>query len=171
MTNKTEAFKRDCRVVNMKHQYPGYTGDIQWIVVSELTEEQIMATYPAEIKPYMPFVYMTSEMFAPIVAFDTNERTYRRRVALHEDIYGYEDGIFERFHPDLVSDPFDLPDWSNLYAAIAKLSALQQSRIRMWAFEGMTFVEIAQVENSTKQAVKKSVDHALKKMRKFMKKG
>ena len=41
MTNKTEAFKRDCRVVNMKCEYPGYTGDIQWMVVSELTEEQI----------------------------------------------------------------------------------------------------------------------------------
>ena len=59
MTNKTEAFKRDCRVVNMKCEYPGYTGDIQWLVVSELTEEQIIATYPVEIKPYMPFIYMT----------------------------------------------------------------------------------------------------------------
>ena len=56
MTKKTEAFKRDCRVVNMKCEYPGYTGEIQWMVVSELSEDQIIATYPAEIKPYMPFI-------------------------------------------------------------------------------------------------------------------
>ena len=40
MTNKTEAFKRDCRIVNMKMEYPGYTGEIMWIVVSDLTEEE-----------------------------------------------------------------------------------------------------------------------------------
>ena len=171
MTNKTEAFKRDCRVVNMKCEYPGYTGDVQWLVVSELTEEQIIATYPVEIKPYMPFVYMTREMFAPIVESDNNDRTYRRRSLLHEELYGYEDGIFERFHPNLVSNPFDQPDYSELHAAIAKLSVIQQSRIRMWAYEGMTFVEIAQKEGTTKQAVQKSVNQALQKMKKLLEEG
>lgn len=171
MTNRNEAFKRDCRIVNMKMEYPGYTGEIMWMVVSDLTEEEIIATYPVEIQPYIPFIYMTREMFAPIVESDNNDRSYRRRSVLHEDLYGYEDGIFERFHPNLVSDPFDQPDWSDLHAAIAKLSTIQQSRIRMWAYEGMTFVEIAQQEGSTKQAVQKSVNHALQKLKKLLEEG
>ena len=40
MINRTEAFKRDCRIVNMKMEYPGYTGEIMWMVVSDLTEEE-----------------------------------------------------------------------------------------------------------------------------------
>jgi hypothetical protein len=168
MINRTEAFKRDCRIVNMKMEYPGYTGEIMWMVVSDLTEEEIIATYPVEIQPYMPFVYMTREMFAPIVESDNNERTYRRRSVLHEDLYGYEDGIFERFHPNLVSDPFDHPDWTELYKAIAKLSTIQQSRIRRWAFEGMSFVEIAEQDGTTKQAIHDSIHYTLKKLKKFL---
>ena len=48
MTNQTTAFKTDCRVLRMKHEYPGYTGDIAWIIVSDLTTEQITERYPEE---------------------------------------------------------------------------------------------------------------------------
>ena len=168
MTNKTEAFKRDCRIINMKMEYPGYTDEAQWLIVSDLTETQIIETYPAEIKPYTPFIHMTREMFEPIVESDNNNRTYRRRSVLHEELYGYEDGIFERFHPELVTDPFDQPDWSELYTAIAKLSAIQQSRIRRWAFEGMTFVEIAEQDGTTKQAIHDSIHYTLKNLKKFL---
>ena len=58
--------KTDCRVLRMKQEYPGYTGDILWIIVSDLTEEQILERYPEEVKPYTPFVHMTREMYAPI---------------------------------------------------------------------------------------------------------
>ena len=171
MTNKTEAFKRDCRIINMKMEYPGYTDEIQWLIVSDLTETQIIETYPAEVKPYTPFIHMTREMFEPIVESDNNNRTYRRRSVLHEELYGYEDGIFERFHPQLVTNPFEEPDWTDLYAAIAKLPSVQQTRIQLWIFEGMTFVEIAKQEGTTKQAVQKSVSHALKKLKLFLTEG
>lgn len=168
MTNKTEAFKRDCRIVSMKGLYPGYTGEIQWMIVSELSEEQIISTYPTEIKFYTPFVYMTKEMFAPIAEADNNERNHRRHSALHEDLYSYEDGVCERFHPELVCNPFDQPDWTELHAAITKLPTIQQRRIRLWAYEGMTFVEIAKLEGVAKQTVQESVGFALKKLKKLL---
>ena len=167
-TQRTGAFKRDCRVVNMKLEYPGYIEDIQWLIVSDLTEKQIMEMYPEEVKYYTPFIYMTREMFAPIVESDNNNRKYRRRAALHEDLFGYEDGIFERFHSELFSDPFDQPDWSDLHAAISKLSTSQQVRVHLWAFEGMSFVEIAKQEGVAKQTDQESVASALKKMKKYL---
>ena len=168
MTNKTEAFKRDCRVVNMKCEYPGYIGDIQWMVISELTEEQIIATYPVEIKPYMPFVYMTREMFEPIVESDNNNRSYRRRSALHEDLYGYEDGIFERFHPELVACPVEQEDLIDLKAAVAKLPVVQQRRLQMWIYEDLTIEEIAFREKTSWQAAQKSIKNALNTLRKLL---
>lgn len=168
MTNKTEAFKRDCRVVNMKCEYPGYTGDIQWLVVSELTEEQIIATYPVEIKPYMPFIYMTREMFQPIIESDNNNRSYRRRSVLHEELYGYEDGIFERFHSELVVNPLDQEDLIDLKAAVAKLPVIQQRRLHMWIYEDLTIEEIAFRERTTWQAAQKSIKSALSTLRKTL---
>ena len=168
MTNKTDAFKRDCRVVNMKCEYPGYTGEIMWMVVSDLTEAEIISRYPAEIKPYMPFIHMTREMFQPIIESDNNNRTYRRRSVLHEELYGYEDGIFERFHPQLVTNPFDQPDWTYLYDAMAKLPPVQEKRIRMWIFEKLSVVEIAKEEGTTWMAIKFSIECGLRNLKELL---
>lgn len=42
INNSISKFQDECRVVNMKHEYPGYTGTVKWIVVSDLTEAQLM---------------------------------------------------------------------------------------------------------------------------------
>lgn len=167
-TQRTEAFKHDCRIVNMKKEYPGYTGEIMWMVVSDLTEEEIISRYPVEIKPYLPFIHMTREMFEPIIESDNNNRTYRRRSVLHEELYGYEDGIFERFHTQLITNPFDQPDWTYLYEAIATLPVVQQRRIRMWAFDEMSIVEIAKAEETTWMAIKFSIECALKNLKELL---
>ena len=171
MTNKTEAFKRDCRVVNMKCEYPGYTGDIQWMVVSELTEEQIIATYPVEIKPYMPFVYMTREMFDPIVESDRNNRKFSYRAHNLEDIFGYDDDMVEHFHPEVIVSP-DLTELK-IYVkqALLKLNEIQRRRIVKYIYEEMTIEEIAIEEKATKQAVSKSIHAAINNLKNFLGEG
>ena len=88
MTNKTEAFKRDCRILRMKQEYPGYTGDILWIVISDLSEKQIIDTYPDEILPYSPFVHMTRDMYEPIAEFEKNRLKFLYREQRHGDAFG-----------------------------------------------------------------------------------
>lgn len=36
-----EEFQRDCKVINMKYEYEGYSGEVQWAIISALTEEEI----------------------------------------------------------------------------------------------------------------------------------
>lgn len=48
--NRIDQFKLDCKIINLKYEYPGYKGDIRWAIVSELTEEELLAKYPEEIK-------------------------------------------------------------------------------------------------------------------------
>ena len=160
MTNKTEAFKRDCRIINMKKEYPGYTGDILWLVISHLSEQEIKNEYPSEIKPFCPFIYMPEENFAPILEYRSNNRKNEIR-ALKMDAFSYEDEVFEAHHPELITNPFEQEDWSELYKAMKRLPEVQRRRIIKRYFYEMSIMQIAEEEGSTRQAVHKSIHIAL----------
>lgn len=89
-TTNNNTFKSNCRIVSMKHEYPGYSGKEQWMIVSALTEAQILAQYTEEIKPYCPFIHMTPELFAPIIESHSNNRKHEIRAAKYGDAYSYD---------------------------------------------------------------------------------
>lgn len=113
INNSISKFQDECRVVNMKHEYPGYTGTVKWIVVSDLTEAQLNERYPKEMKEHSPYIYMTRLEFRPIVESHSNDRKHEMRKANSYDAYSYEDGTFEAFHPELVVHPFDGTDYES----------------------------------------------------------
>lgn len=45
MTNtskeRNDLFKNECKIINLKYEYEGYTGTEQWAIVSELTEKEL----------------------------------------------------------------------------------------------------------------------------------
>lgn len=43
-------FQEECKVINMKYEYNGYTGNEQWAIISELTEGEILEKYLPPIK-------------------------------------------------------------------------------------------------------------------------
>ena len=168
MTNKTTAFKTACRVLRMKQEYPGYTGDILWIIVSDLTEEQIFERYPEEVKPYTPFVHMTREMYAPIADYENNRLKFYYRDRDHGDAYGYEDGTFECYHPEMVVNPFEMDDYEDLRHALERLSATQRRRVIKRFCEGMSVAAIADEEHAARQNVNKSIVAAINNLRKIL---
>ena len=169
--NRASAFRTDCRLVNMKQEYPGYTGKAKWMLVSSLPESEVMERYADELKPYMPFIYVTREVFAPIAESHHNDRKHEIRDAKLRDAFPYEDGMFETFHEELVCDPFSESDWSLLYEANDQLTAVQKERIHKRFFLQLNMVEIAAEEGTTKQAVEKSIKLALAAIKKFMNQG
>ena len=171
MTNKTEAFKRDCRILRMKQEYPGYTGDILWIVISDLSEKQIVDAYPDEILPYSPFIHMTRDMYEPIAEFEKNRIKFLYREQHHGDAFGYEDGRFERFHTEVANDPQDLDTHFDIENGLSQLIEVQRRRIIKRYYMGMTLPEIAHEEHTTKQAVAKSIQAALNHLKKFLAQG
>ncbi len=56
-----------------------------------------------------------------------------------------------------------------LHTAISMLPEKQQRRIRLYYFEQMTYSEIGQMENCSKQSVQESIKDAEKKLKKFLK--
>ena len=168
MSNKTEAFKRDCRILRMKQEYPGYTGDILWIVISDLSEKQIIDTYPDEILPSSPFIHMTRDMYEPIAEFEKNRIKFLYREQRHGDAFGYEDGRFERFHAEVAIDLQDFDTHFDIETGLSQLIEVQRRRIIKRYYMGMTLLEIAHEEHTTKQAVAKSIQAALNNLKKFL---
>ena len=167
MTNKTEAFKRDCRIINMKKEYPGYTGEILWLVISCLSENEIKEEYPSEIKPFCPFIYMPEENFTPILEYRSNDRKHEIR-AQKMDAFAYEDDIFEARHPEMIINPFEQEDWSELHKALNLLPDVQRRRIIKRYFYEMSIIQIAKEEGSSRQAVNKSILTALDFLKKCL---
>ena len=161
-------FKKDCRIINLRKEYPGYIGDENWLLVSSISKDNIMKIYHKEIQPYISFIYMTQETFTPIVKYHSNQRKHEIRLLENADIFSYEDGISESFHPELVFTPFNKPDWTLLYEAIDQLEEKQKERIKKRYFLKFNMSEIAKEEGTSKQAIEKSITRALNSLRKFM---
>lgn len=45
-----ESFQNECKVINMKYEYNGFTGDEQWAIISDLTETEILEKYLPLVK-------------------------------------------------------------------------------------------------------------------------
>ena len=58
-----------------------------------------------------------------------------------------------------------MEDYERLYAAIKKLTEIQQRRLRMYYFSGLSYKEIAMLENVSPGAIHESVKQALKRLR------
>lgn len=55
-----------------------------------------------------------------------------------------------------------------VHRAISKLPCVQQRRIKLYFFEGLTYKQIADLEQCKYQAIEKSVKSALKNIKKFL---
>ena len=40
ITEQEELFSTECKLINLKYEYQGYTGTEKWAVVSELSEKE-----------------------------------------------------------------------------------------------------------------------------------
>lgn len=168
---KEQQFRSECKVVSMRHTYPGYTGDVKWIIVTNLTETQINEKYPEEINWYTPFVVITKEMYEPFVEWDKNRLKFYYRARNCADAFCYEDNLFEVFHPEMVVDPFRDSGSDYLESGLSQLSEVQRRRIIKRFFDDMSVYEIAQEEKTTTQAITKSIRLAIKNLREILCKG
>mgnify|MGYP000806165109 CR=1 FL=1 len=52
ITEQEELFSTECKLINLKYEYQGYTGTEKWAVVSELSEKELFEKEELKIRYY-----------------------------------------------------------------------------------------------------------------------
>lgn len=164
-----QAFKAECKVIDLKQEYTHYCEDVRWAIATDLSEIELRAKYGSLIKQYEPFMLLTKEHARIMVEFHSNERKHKKRSAELGDAFGYEDDLFEKFHPELIEDPFaEKFDPKTIYRALEHLGASQRDRVVKHYLDGISIADIAAAEGVSSQAVQQSIARSLKTLKKFL---
>ena len=166
-----QAFKAECKVIDLKQEYSGYRDDIRWAIATDLAEETLREKYFIIIKQYEPFMVLTMEHARVFVQYHSNERKHKKRNINLGDAFGYEDGELEKYHPELIENPFNSgTDIPGLDEALELLEESQRERIKKYYYKGMNYAEIAAEEGVTSQAVQQSMKRILALLEKNLEK-
>lgn len=168
-----EEQKREYRVVNLNFEYPGYVGTYKWAVISKLSEEQLKQRYGYELQELMPYIYLTLQQGEAFSDFHRNEDKYEKRRKRREDSYGYDDGISEIYHIEIANDELfenllNKELCQRVFQAVSNLTTVQKRRVYLYFYEDKSCMEIARMEGVNHSKVKKSIEQALKKLKKFL---
>ena len=176
MTNdeRLEQFTRECKLINLRYEYTGYTNDIQWAIVTELSEEEIIQKYPEEIKPYIPFIRLSVSQGE---VFEESKR-YENKYRMREKRTGYGFSVaddFGNYHSALIVNGMEdelirKDEAETLQAALNTLSKSSRERIYKFFFLGMNYSEIACIEGVGESSIRRSIENSVKKLKTFYEK-
>ena len=79
LTEQEELFAKDCKLINLKYEYNGYTGDERWAIITELSVKELWEKYPLVIERYSPFVHLSIAQGEVINDANRNEDKYAKR--------------------------------------------------------------------------------------------
>ncbi len=171
--NMLEQFKQECKVINLKYEYPGYKGNTQWAIITDLSENELLYKYSNEIKPFSPFIRIPLSQGEVFNEFHRNEDKFQKRNKNNGHIFDLVDGEFEIHHKELAIN--DLEDrmilnfeLSKLQFAINRLNPIPKQRLLKYYFMDKTIRQIAKEEGVNISAVNKSILSALENLKKFL---
>lgn len=149
--------KNGYRLVDLRKEYPGYTGNEIWMIITDLTEDQLMDI--REIREIMHLaVVVSTEAGCVMRQFENSERKYRKRRRSEISL-------------DDLTDDMNLPvtdscfEYGWLYEVIEMLPEKQKRRILDRYINGLTAIEIAEADGCDRRAVSKSISKGLTKLR------
>lgn len=166
-------FANDCKLINLRYEYHGYTSTEKWAIVTELAEEELWVKYPDVIRRYTPFILLSMAQGEVITEYQNYEARERMRRLLFGHAFDINDGEFEVHHPELAvdTDPIEeimLKDnIKRLREVLCYLSETQKRRVFKYFFYNKTLEKIADEEGVDFTSVRESVNSAIKKLRKF----
>lgn len=181
-TAQNEQFYIDCEVIETKYEYPQYTGVEKWIIITDLTEEELNSKYAEQIKPLRPFIILARSFGEVRDDFRRNEKKHYMRSVRSCSIYDFSEET-EEHHPEIVTysleeeillreeELLNSERLEMVQDAISHLKQIQRERLIKFFFEGKSMREIAEEEGVNHSTVSKSINAAINKLKKFIEKG
>lgn len=167
-----EQFYIECKVVATKYEYPRYTGIEKWIIITDLTEEELSDKYAEQIAPLKPYIILSRSFGEVRDEFLRNEDKHQKRAKRSVNIFDFSEDTEEHHTEIAVGSPED--DVINdeqaqiLRAAIAQLKPVQRERLIKYFFYGKNLNQIAEEEGKAYSTVYESYESALKKLKKLL---
>ena len=175
------------QAVNMITEYGQKLNGCKYAVASRYSRERLEELYTENLKKFSPFIYLTEAEYEPIREANNNNNKHHMRDVNNHDDYGYTEDMMEVMHectllladpePDVLTSIVEREDEelrarqiAALPEAMEMLTEKQKKRITMHFYEGMTYREIAELENTGLSTVQDSIDLAKEKIKNFLKK-
>ena len=175
------------QAVNLITEYGQTLNGCKYAVASRYSKERLEELYTENLKKFSPFIYLTEAEYEPIREANNNNNKHHMRDVNNHDDYGYTEDMMEVMHectllladpePDVLTSIVEREDEelrarqiAALPEAMEMLTEKQKKRITMHFYEGMTYREIAELENTGLSTVQDSIDLAKEKIKNFLKK-
>lgn len=102
LTSNEIQFKKDCKVINLNYDYPGYTGQEKWGIITALTEIEITNKYAQQIQNYKPFIILSPSYGILLADYIRNENKHHMRSSRNNNGFDFSDHT-EEHHLEISS--------------------------------------------------------------------
>ena len=170
------------KIYDFRQEYKDSRDEISHIIVTDLSVEEViskLAEAGIDINDLKPFIMLPLDYQDIFDESFRNNKKYEMRERFHHDMFGYEDGIFEKHHKEHAHE-FDYiekifrygkrrkeEELKLLEKAIEQLTEVQQRRIKQHYYDQLNLSQIAERETRSGKAIRDSIRLALKKIQKF----
>ena len=161
---------QDYIVKSVKDCYgKNFIGEGKWLIISSLTEDEVIRRYSTQIEAYKPWIFLTLEQYKVIIDYQRNDMKYKKR---ERNLFSYNDVEIEDEDeriPVSLDQYFSYEGWTFFQniTGVSKLSKKQQERLFLIEYIGLTYDEVAEREGKPKSAIFESVAREKSKLRKI----
>lgn len=166
-------FKKECKLINLTYEYPGYVGEKQWAIITDLTEAEILNKYTTLIQNFKPFIVLPSTFNDLRNNYIWNEKKHYWRSKRKNDSFNFSEHTVEH-HPELQlrsteNEYFEKEQFQIINKAIKSLHPLQMICIIKFFFCGESLHQISIEENKSYSTIYESYLSALSILKKLLK--
>ena len=159
---------KEYKVLSTAREYPQFTGREKWIIVSEITEKELIARYKEEIDAYYPWIWISLDQYSVIVDWRRNEVTAYRRSCMEMVSYGVDVSYVEKLRvEELIVPSFEDMCFLDRVGDLSFLDVLtetERNRLMMYYVDEMTQQEIADLEKVSRSPVRRAIKKAVQKL-------
>ena len=163
-------FANDCKLINLRYEYHGYTGTEKWAIVTELAEEELWVKYPDVIRRYTPFILLSMAQGEVIDESYRNNDKYEKRAKRTIDVYTPFVDPFEQAEEERIEkekEQLRQLEIAKVRKVLEMLKPVQRERLIKAILLGMSSRKIAKEEGVYYSVVDKSIAAARKNFKKF----
>lgn len=185
--DSVEEFKKFCKVLYLEREYPNHLGNADWLIISDLSEEQLQKRFSETLSKYIPYILLSNEQGEPILESIRNNHKHEMRSKRTTEPFNYDDELLPLFHSELLSfvDPLEEKEkiierareehaLDELIIKVQKtlsiMKPIQRDRLINNVVRGLSSRKIAKEEGVNYSTVDKSIRAAKKNFRRIFEK-